>query len=97
MENIKTMKVKDLKKELSKYDDELDIIIRFALDEEDDWGHNLVPVTTQQTFEDRIIIYAEYADKKEDCDSVGQVYLVDAYKKALEEEEWNKLMCLGMK
>ena len=87
MGNIKTMKVKDLKKELSKYDDELDIIIRFALDKEDDWGHNLVPVASMQTFEDRIVIYAEYVDTKEDCDFVGQVYLVDAYKNALEEEE----------
>lgn len=36
MENIKTMRVKDLKKELSKYDDELDICITFALVPEDE-------------------------------------------------------------
>ena len=86
MENIKTMKVKDLKKELSKYDDELDICITFALVPEDENGHHLIPVATYKTFDDMIKIYCEYADKKEDCDSVGQVYLVDAYKKALKED-----------
>lgn len=40
MENIKIMKVKDLKKELNKYDDELDICITFALVPEDENGHH---------------------------------------------------------
>ena len=79
------MKVKDLIEHLQKYDMEQDVIIRFALDNEDDVGYVLVPFETGLYFKDECAIYAEYTATKEDCDFIGQVDLREAYQKIKEE------------
>lgn len=79
------MKVKELIKHLQKYDMEQDVIIRFALDNEDDVGYVLIPFGTGLYFKDECAIYAEYTATKEDCDFIGQVDLKEAYKKMKEE------------
>lgn len=79
------MKVKDLIEHLQKYDMEQDVVIRFALDNEDDVGYVLIPFETGLYFKDECAIYAEYTATKEDCDFVGQVDLKEAYKKMKEE------------
>lgn len=79
------MKVKYLIKHLQKYDMEQDVVIRFALDNEDDVGYVLIPFETGLYFKDECAIYAEYTATKEDCDFVGQVDLREAYQKMKEE------------
>lgn len=79
------MKVKELIKHLQKYDMEQDVIIRFALENEDDVGYVLIPFETGLYFKDECAIYAEYTATKEDCDFIGQVDLKEAYKKIKEE------------
>ena len=79
------MKVKELIKHLQKYDMEQDVIIRFALDNEDDVGYVLIPFETGLHFKDECTIYAEYTATKEDCDFIGQVDLREAYQKIKEE------------
>ncbi len=79
------MKVKDLIEHLQKYDMEQDVVIRFALDNEDDVGYVLIPFETGLYFKDECAIYAEYTATKEDCDFIGQVDLKEAYKKMKEE------------
>mgnify|MGYP007027246292 FL=1 len=79
------MKVKDLIEHLQKYDMEQEVIIRFALDNEDEIGYVLVPFETGLYFKDECAIYAEYTATKEDCDFIGQVDLREAYQKIKEE------------
>lgn len=79
------MKVKDLIEHLQKYDMEQDVVIRFALDNEDDVGYVLIPFETGLYFKDECAIYAEYTATKEDCDFIGQVDLREAYQKIKEE------------
>lgn len=79
------MKVKEMIEHLQKYDMEQDVIIRFALDNEDDIGYVLVPFEIGLYFKDECAIYAEYTATKEDCDFIGQVDLKEAYKKMKEE------------
>lgn len=79
------MKVKELIEHLQKYDMEQDVIIRFALDNEDDVGYVLVSFETGLYFKDECAIYAEYTATKEDCDFIGQVDLREAYQKIKEE------------
>lgn len=79
------MKVKELIEHLQKYDMEQDVIIRFALENEDDVGYVLIPFETGLYFKDECAIYAEYTATKEDCDFIGQVDLKEAYKKMKEE------------
>lgn len=79
------MKVKELIEHLQKYDMEQEVIIRFALDNEDEIGYVLVPFETGLYFKDECAIYAEYTETKEDCDFIGQVDLREAYKKMKEE------------
>ncbi|MEI3390176.1 MAG: hypothetical protein V8R30_00775 [Clostridia bacterium] len=78
------MKVKELIEHLQKYDMEQDVIIRFALDNEDDIGYVLIPFGTGLYFKDKCAIYAEYTATKEDCDFIGQVDLREAYQKIKE-------------
>ncbi len=78
------MKVKELIEHLQKYDMEQDVIIRFALDNEDDIGYVLIPFETGLYFKDKCAIYAEYTATKEDCDFIRQVDLREAYQKIKE-------------
>lgn len=78
------MKVKELIEHLQKYDLEQDVIIRFALDDEDEVGYVLVPFKTGLYFKDECAIYANYTATKEDCDFIGQVDLKEAYRKLKE-------------
>lgn len=75
------MKVKELIEKLQKYDLEQDVIIRFALDKDDETGYVLEPFGTGLYFKDECAIYAEYTATKEDCDFIGQVDLREAYQK----------------
>lgn len=79
------MKVKELIEKLSKMEQNREVIIRFGLDKEDDIGYVLEIAFVEQIYEDEVAIYAEYTATKEDCDSVGQIDLKEAYKKMLEE------------
>ncbi len=75
------MKVKELIKQLQKYDSEQEVIIRFALDNEDEIGYVLKPFHTDLYCKDECAIYAEYTATKEECEFVGQVDLEEAYQK----------------
>ena len=79
------MKVKELIEHLQKYDLEQDVIIRFALDNEDEIGYILIPFETGLYFKDECAIYASYTSTKEDCDFIGQVDLREAYQKLKED------------
>ena len=79
------MKVRELIRQLQKYDLEQEVIIRFALDNEDEIGYVLKPFDLGLYFKDECAIYAEYTATKDDCDFVGQVDLKEAYKKMREE------------
>ena len=79
------MKVKELIEKLSKMEQDREVIIKFALDKEDDIGYVLEIAFVGQIYEDEVAIYAEYTATKEDCDYLGQVDLKEAYKKMKEE------------
>lgn len=79
------MKVKDLIKKLQKYDLEKEVIIRFALDNEDKIGYILKPFDVDLYFKDECAIYAAYDTTKEDCDFIGQIDLKEAYRKLKED------------
>lgn len=80
------MKVKEMIEQLNKIDNkELDVNIKFALDEDDEIGYALTPVFIETMFEDEANIYAEYETTKEDCNFIGQVDLREAYQKMKEE------------
>lgn len=79
------MKVKELIEKLSKMEQDREVIIRFALDKEDDIGYVLEIAFVGQIYEDKVAIYAEYTATKEDCEFVGQIDLKEAYKKMKEE------------
>lgn len=81
------MKVKELIEKLSKMEQDREVIIRFALDKEDDIGYVLEIAFVGQIYEDKVAIYAEYTATKEDCEFIGQVDLKEAYKKMKEEGE----------
>lgn len=82
------MKVRELINKLNEIENkELDVYIKFSLDEEDEIGYCLEPFAVETMFEDEVNIYADYNITKEDCDFVGQVDLKEAYKKMLEEGE----------
>ncbi len=78
------MKVKELIEQLQKYDLEQEVIIRFALDEDDEIGYILEPFVLGLYFKDECAIYAEYTATKEDCDFIAQVDLKEAYQKMLD-------------
>ena len=73
------MKVKELIEILQKYDLEQDVIIRFALDNEDEIGYILEPFDIGLYFKDECAIYAKYDITKEDCEFIGQIDLKEAY------------------
>lgn len=79
------MKVKELIEQLQKYDLEKDVIIRFALDNEDEIGYILEPFEIGSYFEDECAIYANYTAPKGDCNFIGQVDLREAYQKMKED------------
>lgn len=79
------MKVKELIEKLQKYDREKEVIIRFALSNEDEVGYILIPKIVDSYYEDEIALYCNYETTKEDCDFIGQVDLKEAYKRMLEE------------
>lgn len=81
------MKVKELIEKLSEMEQDREVIIRFALDKEDDIGYVLEIAFVGQIYEDKVAIYAEYTATKEDCEFIGQVDLKEAYKKMKEEGE----------
>ncbi len=78
------MKVKELIEQLQKYDTEQEVIIRFALDEDDEIGYILKPFDLGLYFKNECAIYAKYTATKEDCDFIGQVDLKEAYQKMLD-------------
>lgn len=65
------MKVKDLIEELKKYDENRDVLIRFAVSNEDEIGYYLRPTDTALITSD-VYIYASYDTTEEDCDFIGQ-------------------------
>ena len=81
------MKVKELIEKLSKMEQDREVIIKFALDKEDDIGYVLEIAFVGQIYEDKVAIYAAYTATKEDCEFIGQVDLKEAYKKMKEEGE----------
>ena len=80
------MKVKELIEKLQKCNQEKDVWIRFALNEEDEIGYTLIPFLVEDLFPNETYIYASYTATKEDCDFIGQVDLKEAYKKMREEK-----------
>lgn len=89
------MLVKELIEKLKQMDKERKIIIKFALDKEDEIGYVLEPMCVYQLFDDVTVLACEYTTTKEDCDFVGQVdlkeaiksvYLVDKLKKKLKQD-----------
>ena len=65
------MKVGELIKQLSNFDKEKEVVIRFALSNEDDIGYVLETITTGE-YGSSIGIYSEYTATEEDCNFVGQ-------------------------
>lgn len=65
------MKVKELIEKLKKYDENKDIIIRFAVSNKDDMGYILEPMVVDEYVDD-VAIYSNYNDTEEDCNYVGQ-------------------------
>ena len=68
-----------------KEDQEKDVVIRFALSNEDDTGYVFTTLLTGN-YGSSIAIYAEYTATKEDCEFVGQFDL-----KTLWENEYKKM------
>lgn len=78
------MKVKDLIEELKKYDENKEVLIRFAVSDIDEMGYYLKPTDTDLIATD-VYIYAKYDTTEEDCDFIGQYDL-----KKLWEDEYSK-------
>jgi hypothetical protein len=76
------MKVSELIKKLVQMDKEKEIIIKFALDKEDEIGYVLQPIAVYQLFNDDVVIAGSYEITKEDCDFIGQLDLKEAINKA---------------
>lgn len=75
------MKVKELRKELEKYADDKEVIIRFALSEKDEIGYILKPCIVDTYSKDEVAIYSNYDTTKEDCDFLGQIDLKELWEK----------------
>jgi len=73
------MKVKELIEKLNKCDKEKEVVIRFAVVDYDEIGYVLFPEIVNEYY-DQITIYSNYPCTAEDCDFIGQVDLVKAYK-----------------
>ena len=76
------MTVKDLKNFLEKYDDSKEIVIRFALSNEDDIGYVLIPNVVGEYYEN-VAIYSDYLHTKEDCEFIGQIDIKELWEKEM--------------
>lgn len=70
------MNVKRLKEYLDKLDDNLEVVIKFAINPEDEIGHILNPFVVKNIM-GRAVIYSDYETTEADCDFVGANYLLD--------------------
>ncbi|MEG0367169.1 MAG: hypothetical protein RR585_10060 [Coprobacillus sp.] len=77
------MKVKELKEKLNQFGNEEEVIIRFALSNEDEIGYVLKPIEVTSFLEDDVVIYGNYEHTKEDCDFIGQVDLKTLWEKEM--------------
>ena len=76
------MKVKELKEQLNKYDENAKIMIKFAVSDKDEIGYYLEPIIVEDYIND-VVIYGSYVTTEEDCNFIGQKDL----KKLWEESE----------
>lgn len=83
------MKVKELIQKLNMYDKESEVIIRFALDIEDEIGYVLNPKILG-LYGASVAIYSNYEHTLEDCNFIGQIDLKKAYEHELEKSNINK-------
>lgn len=65
------MKVKEMIEKLSKFDENKEIIIRFAVSNKDDIGYILEPKIIDEYIE-AVAIYSNYNSTEEDCNFIGQ-------------------------
>lgn len=85
------MKVKDLISMLQKQNQDKEVIIRFALDPEDEIGYILETIYVGEYFNE-CAIYGAYNTTKEDCEFIGQIDLEEAYKKyGKQDEKMNRI------
>lgn len=68
------MTVLELINKLKKYDKNAEVVIRFAIDKEDETGYILTPFDTGKYF-DSVGIYCEDENTEEDYDFIGQMSL----------------------
>lgn len=80
------MKVKELIEKLKQYDEEKEIFMRFAVNEEDEIGYIFEILGCYTYLNDRLYIVAEDITTSEEYASIGQFDLKELYKKAKEEE-----------
>lgn len=73
------MKAKELIEKLNKCDKEKEVVIRFAVVDDDEIGYVLLPKTVDEYY-DQIALYSDYPHNKEGCDFMGQVDLATAYR-----------------
>lgn len=80
------MKVKELVEKLNKIENQdREVLIRFALDSEDEIGYILEPFAVEDFLDNEAYIYSHYGATAEDCAFVGQVDLKEAYRKMKED------------
>lgn len=85
------MKVKDMISMLQKHNPDEEVIIRFALDQEDEFGYILETVYVGEYYND-CAIYGAYNTTKEDCEFIGQIDLAEAYKEyGKQNEKMNRI------
>ncbi|MBO5348968.1 MAG: hypothetical protein J6A89_04015 [Clostridia bacterium] len=75
------MQVKELIEQLKKFDENQEVIIRFAVSTKDDIGYVLIPKMLDE-YGTEIAIYANYEHTKEDCNFIGQKDLKELWEKA---------------
>lgn len=76
------MNVKELKEQLNTLDENLEVLIRFAVSDKDELGYYLRPKVAEKHI-GQVYIYADYDTTEEDCNFIGQKDL----KKLWEESE----------
>lgn len=88
------MKVKELIEKLKEFDDEVDVVIRFAVSNQDDIGYVLTPkIIDEYITSSTAAIYANYEHTAEDCAFMGQVDLKQAYENGRRQNEENENIC----
>ena len=75
------MQVKELIEQLKKFDENQEVIIRFAVSTKDDIGYVLIPKILDE-YGTEIAIYSNYEHTKEDCNFIGQKDLKELWEKA---------------